>query len=136
MIIHFILTSITGHYISVQIGTEMGKMVSDALIKTADEPTRIYQNMENKSEEISKSWRTAQVLISLPARPLITPVLQDIRKQQMNKVIAKEKTFEQFRIQGLIIDFAVNLLNSFSLGLLIYVGLRFLYRSVVEDATK
>lgn len=134
-LIHFVLTSFIGHYISVQIGTEMGKVVSDGLIearlspgKSNNEATRIYQNMEDKSDEINKSWRTLQILISLPARPLITPILKDVRKQQMNKVIAKEKTFEQFRAQGLMIDYAVNLLNSLSLGLLIYVGLRFLYR--------
>ncbi len=132
-IIHFILTSVTAHYISVQIGTEMGKIVSDALNrnKTNEEPTRIYQDMENESDEISKSWRTPQILISLPALPFITPILKDIRKQEMNKVIVKEKTFEQFRTQGVMLDCAVNLLNSLSLGLVIYVGLRFLYRKQI-----
>lgn len=134
-LIHFVLTAFIGHYISVQVGTEMGKIVSDGLIesslnpgKSNDEATRIYQNMERKSDEISKSWRTPQLLISLPARPLIIPLLKDVRKQQMSKVITKEMTRDQFRTQGLMIDCAVNLLNSLLLGLLIYVGLRFLYR--------
>ncbi len=48
-LIHFVLTSFIGHYISVQIGTEMGKMVSDGLIestlnsaKSNGEASRIY----------------------------------------------------------------------------------------------
>jgi hypothetical protein len=61
-LIHFGLTSFIGHYISVQIGTEMGKIVSDSLIesslnpgKSNDEATKIYQNIENRSDEINKS---------------------------------------------------------------------------------
>ncbi len=136
-IIHFILTSVIGHYISVQIGTEMGKIVSAGLIessglntiKTNDETSRIDQNIENKSAEIGKRWRIPQLLISLPARPIINPILKDVRKQQMNRVIAKEMTGEQFRTQGLMIDYTANLFNSLLLGLIIYAGLRLIYRT-------
>lgn len=135
-IIHFILTSLIGHYISVQIGTEMGKIISDGLIESSDvnrdkaneEATRISQNMESKRDKFNKNWKTPQLIISFPVRPLITSILKDIRKQQVNKVIAKEMTREQFRTQGLVIDYAINLLNSLLLGLLIYIGLRFIYR--------
>jgi len=34
----------------------------------------------------------------------------------MDKVIAKEMTLEQFRVQGLIIDYTIILLNSLLLG--------------------
>jgi hypothetical protein len=136
-LIHFVLTSFSGHYISVQIGTQVGQVVSDGLIEASDnspdkaqeEATRIYQNMETKSDYINTSWKIHQLLISLPARSLITPLLKDIRKQQMNKVIAKEITHEQFRTHGLMLDFSVNFLNSLSLGLLVYVGLRLFYRT-------
>jgi hypothetical protein len=135
--IHFVLTSLIGHYIAVQIGAQAGKIVADGLIESSDkkldkakeETTRIYQNMKIKSDDISDSWRIPQLLISLPARPLITPLLKDMRKQQMNKVIAKEITAEQFRTQGLIIDYTVNFLNSLTLGFLAYVGLRLFYRN-------
>jgi hypothetical protein len=136
-LIHFVLTSFIGHYISVQIGTQEGQVVSGGLIEASDnspdkaqeEATRIYQNMETKSDYINTNWKIPQLLISLPARPLITPLLKDIRKQQMHKVIAKEITREQFRTHGLMLDYSVNFLNSLSLGLLVYVGLRLFYRN-------
>ena len=114
----------------------MGKIISDGLIESSDvnrdkaneEATRISQNMESKRDKFNKNWKTPQLIISFPVRPLITSILKDIRKQQVNKVIAKEMTREQFRTQGLVIDYAINLLNSLLLGLLIYIGLRFIYR--------
>ena len=135
-IIHFVLTSLISHYISVQIGTQIGKIVAGGLIEASDnnpdkakeEATRIYKNMETKSDDIKESWKIPQLLISLPARPLITPLMKDMRKQQMNKVIAKEMTREQFRTRGLMIDYTINFLNSLLLGFFVYVGLRFLYQ--------
>ena len=135
-IIHFVLTSLISHYISVQIGTQIGKIVAGGLIESSnnnpdnakEEATKIYKNIGTKSDDIKESWKIPQLLISLPARPLITALLKDMRKQQMNKVIAKEITREQFRTQGIMIDYTVNFLNSLSLGFLVYVGLRLLYR--------
>jgi len=135
-LIHFVLTSFISRYISVQLGTQTGQVVAGGLIdasdnssdKTQEEATKIYKNMEAKSNDINTNWQIPQLLISLPARPLVTPLLKDIRKRQINKVVAKEITLEEFRTNGLMIDHAVNLLNSLLLGLLIYVGLRFLYR--------
>lgn len=115
----------------------MGQIVAGGLMETSDNgrdraqeeaATTIYQNMKKQSADMSESWKIPQLLISLPARPLIATLLKDIRKQQMSKVIAKEMTPEQFRTQGFVIDNMVNLLNSLLLGLLIYVGLSFLYR--------
>jgi len=138
-LIHFVLTSFISRYISVQIGTQTGQVVAGGLIdasdnssdKTQEVAIKIYKNMEAKSNDINTNWQIPQLLISLPARPLVTPLLKDIRKQQINKVIAKKITLEEFRTHGLMIDHAVNLLNSLLLGLLIYVGLRFLYRKQI-----
>jgi len=135
-IIHFVLTSLIGHYIAVQVGAQAGKIIASGLIETSDknldktkeEATRIYQNIKNKSDDVSVSWRIPQLLISLPAKPLIIPLLKYMRKQQMNKAIAKEITPEQFRTHGVMIDYTVNFLNSLTLGLLAYVGLRLFYR--------
>jgi hypothetical protein len=104
-IIHFDLTSLIGHYIAIQVGAQMGRVVADGLIETSDknldkakeEATGIYQNMKTKSDDINESWKITQFLILLPAKPFITPFLKDMRKQQMNKVIAKEITHAQFR---------------------------------------
>jgi hypothetical protein len=115
----------------------MGMVVADGLIeandkypdKAKEEATRINQNMKTKTGVINESWKIPQLVISLPAKPLITPLLKDMRKQQMNKVIANEITREQFRTQGRMIDYTVNFLNSLSLGFLFYVGLRIFYRN-------
>ncbi|MGC1455436.1 MAG: hypothetical protein WA946_09655 [Nitrospirota bacterium] len=136
-IIHFVVTSLIGHYISVQVGTQMGIVVADSLIeanekfpdKAQEEAARINQNIKTKSDDINERWRIPQLVISLPAKPFITPLLKDMRKQQMNKVIANEITREQFRTQGRMIDSIINILNSLLLGLLVYVGLRFLHRN-------
>ncbi len=128
-IIHFTLTSLISHYISVQIGTQMGQVVAVGLIAADKEQKDTTRIMETKSRDINENWKIPQLLISLPARPLIAPILKDIRMQQMNRVIAKEITREQFRKQGLMLDYSVNFLNSLLLGLLVSVGLRLLYRN-------
>jgi len=57
-IIHFLLTSLLGHYIAVQIGTEMGQIVGGGIMAASDESkseeeiTRIYQDMKSKREDI------------------------------------------------------------------------------------
>lgn len=131
-IIHFILTSLIGYYIALQIGTQMGKIVAAGLIeaskknpdKAEEEANRIHQNMKTKSDDIRESWKIPHLLISLPAKPLITPLLKEMKENQMNKYIAKEFTRGQYRTQALMIEYTVNFLNSLSLGLLTYIMLR------------
>ena len=128
-IIHFVLTSLIGHYIAVQIGTQMGKIVADTLIEASDkskseeEASRIYQNMKSQSEDIRNKWKFPELLISLPAKPLINALLKEMRQNQMNKYIAKEITREQFQTRGLITDYTANFVNSLCLGLLLLIGL-------------
>jgi len=131
-IVHFILTSLIGNYIAVQIGTQMGKIVADRLIEASDknpakseeEATRIYQNMKSKSDSINESWEIPSLLISFPAKPLITPLLKEMKRNLMNKYITKEITRDQYQTKGLMIDYTVNFLNSLSLGLLVFIVLR------------
>lgn len=127
-IIHFILTSVIGHYI----GTQIGKIVADGLIEASDKnpdkaeegANRIYQNMKSKSDGILESWKIPRLLISLPVKPLMTPLLQEMRKNQINKVVVNEITKEQFRTRGIITAYTANFLNSLSFGLLVYIIIR------------
>ena len=131
-LIHFVLTSLIGYYIAVQIGTQMGKIVADGLIEASDkkpdkaeeEAIRIHENMKNKIDGINESWKIPNLLISLPAKPLITPLLKETKRNLMNKYITKEITRDQYRTKGLMIDYTINFLNSLSLGLLVLIVLR------------
>jgi hypothetical protein len=131
-IIHFLLTSLIGHYIAVQIGTQMGQVVAENLAdaskknpeESEEEASRIYQKMKSKSEDVPDSWKVTELLISLPAKPLMSPLLKEMRQNLINRLIAKAITREQFRIRGLIIDYTANFLNSLSFGLLVFIMLK------------
>lgn len=131
-LIHFVLTSVIGYYIAVQIGTQMGKIVADGLIEAGDknpakaeeEANRIYQDMKSKSDGIRESWKIPRLLILFPVKPLINPILSELRKNELNRVIAKDITKEQFHTRGIIIDYTANFLNSLFFGLLIFIILR------------
>jgi hypothetical protein len=135
-IVHFILTSAVSHYIAVQVGSQIGQIVAAGLIEAGEKKTgnaeeeakRIYQNMKAKSDEIKDRWKIPELLISLPAKPLMNPLLKDFRQIQINKLIAKEITRDQFRTQGLTIDYTANFLNSISFGFLVYIMLRIFNR--------
>lgn len=131
-IIHFILTSLGGYYIAVQVGTKMGKIVADGLMEATDknldkaeeEANRIHQNMKSKIDGINEDWKIPKLLVSLPAKPLINALLKELRQNQMNKYIAKEITRGQFRTRGLIADYTANFVNSLCLGFLLYIGMK------------
>lgn len=129
-IAHFIITSLIGHYMAVQIGTQIGQVVIGGLEATTDkskskeEATNIIQNMKDKSDQIKSKWETEELIISLPAKAGINYLLKDLRKERMRKALAKEITLEQFKTQALITDYTANFLNSLSLGLLVLIVLR------------
>src|SRR4030042_2691355 len=139
-IVHFFLTSLIGHYIAVQVGSQMGKVVAEGLMDASDnkanaEATTIYQDMKTKSEEINQAWKIPELLISLPAKPLINPLLKDIKQNQINKVISKEISRDQFHTQGLFIHYVANFLNSLFFGFLVYIMLRILKHYKREKIT-
>jgi hypothetical protein len=129
---HFILTSVIGHYIAVQVGSQIGRIVAEGLIEASEKKTenadeeakRIDQNMKAKSDEVKERWKIPELIISLPAKPLFNPFLKKINRDQINKVIAKEINRNQFRTQGFIIHYIANFLNSLSFGFLVYIMLR------------
>ena len=131
-ILHFIITSAVSHYISIQIGTQMGRVVAGGLIeayekgpqnpqKSEEEAKRIHQDMKNESEDIIEKWKIPLILISLPIKPLMGPFPKKIRGTRMHMVLAKEISKEQFYTCGIMIDYTANFVNSVALGLIIYV---------------
>jgi hypothetical protein len=140
-VIHFVLTSVIEYYIAVQIGTQMGQVVIGGLEAVTDkseskeEVTNIVDNMKGKSEEIKAKWTIEELIISMPAGPLMNPLLRDIRRNQFNKLITKEINRDQFVTQGLITDYTARLLNSILLGLLVYIALRIINRKITRGST-
>jgi hypothetical protein len=129
---HFILTSVISHYISIQIGTQMGQVVAEGLIeayetspqKSEEEAKRISQDMNNKRYDIIEKWKISLILISLPLKPLMNPFLKNIMDARIKMVLSKEISKEQFYKRGIMIDYAAKFVNSLSLGLLVYIILR------------
>lgn len=131
-IIHFILTSVIGHYIAVKTGTQIGQIVASGLVDTSpkspeaqgEEAAIIYQNMKKKRDDINEHWKIPSLLISLPAKPIMNSFLVELRRNQFNKVISKELTKKQFYTHGKMIEYTANFVNSLSLGLIVYLILR------------
>lgn len=131
-ILHFILTSVIGHYIANQIGTQMGQIVAGGLIEANESPQtseeeakRIYQNMKNKSNDIIESWKIPLILVSLPTKPIIYTLLKKFRRTWIyDPAISGDILREQFKKRAIIIDNIVNFINSLSLGLVVYLILR------------
>ena len=131
-ILHFILTSVVGYYIATQIGTSTGQVVAKGLIESTEnakspgrEVNEIYQDMKTKSDEIISSWKIPMLLISLPIKALIQPLLNRIRKAWIYEpILSKKISKEQLKIRGIIIENIANGLNSFTLGALIYLACR------------
>jgi len=139
-VVHFMLTSVIGHYIAVHIGTQMGQVVAAGLEAASENNNkenadRIYQNMKRQTDETKAKWQIPELLISLPAKPVINPLLKDIRQNQMNKVIKKEISRDQFRTQGLIIDYTARLLNSIALGFLVFIALKIINQKITKSST-
>ena len=135
-IIHFILTSVIGHYIAVQVGTQMGKIVADGLIeayekspqkssqKSEEEATLIYQNMKSKSDNILAKWKVPMFLLSFPSKPITYPLVRKISRAWIyNPTLSHEISREQLKTRGMILDNIDNGINSLSFGLLIYLAL-------------
>lgn len=135
-ILHFALTSIAWHYISDQIGPSLGRIVADKLIeanesrgvpgKNAD---RIYKDMKEEREKIISKWKIPMMLISLPLRPIIQPLINETDKVWLYEPgISKKISKEQLRRRGVIIEYIANGLNSLAFGVLIYFACLFVLK--------
>ena len=140
---HFILTSVVGHYIAVQLGTQVGHVVAEGLIgaygespqnlqKSEEEAKRISQDTKYKSEGIIENWKLPLFLISLPIKTLMNPFLKNLRDTRIKMVLSKDISKDQFYKRGIIIDYTANFINSLCVGFLVYVILRVLRHYIVK----
>ena len=137
-ILHFLFTSIVGHYIAVHIGSSTGQIVAEGLVEATtdspktsseDEAKRIYQKMQRKSIEVVSRWTIPLLLISLPIGPVIQPLLNKIRKAWMYEpVLSNAISNDQFKTRAMSFTYLVTGLNSFSFGTVIYLALRFFFK--------
>jgi hypothetical protein len=134
-LVHFLLTSIIGLYIAVQLGTQVGHVVAEGFVeaykkspqnlqKSEEEARRIDQSMKNKNENIIENWRVPLFLISLPTNPLMNPIRKNIYRTRFRMVVSKEISRKQFYIWGIVIDCIAKFVNSLSVGFLVYMILR------------
>ncbi|GAB4416837.1 MAG: hypothetical protein OHK0032_12860 [Thermodesulfovibrionales bacterium] len=129
-IVHFMVTSIAGHYIAVQVGSSTGAAVAKGLIEATEnqrssekEVSEIYRDMKNKRDEVISKWKIPTLMISLPLKPVIQPLLNKIRKAWLYEpVLSKKISKEQLKIRGLIIEYTANGLNSLAFGVLSYLA--------------
>lgn len=132
---HFLVTSVIGVYIALQIGTQMGHAVAEGFIeayekspqndqKSEEEAKKIYQETKNKSDGIIENWRFPLFLISLPIGPLTNPVHKNIWKALFRMSVSKEIPKKQFYVLTIMIDCIATFINSLSIGFLVYVILR------------
>ena len=131
-ILHFISMSIARHYIAIQIGSGTGVVVAKGLIEATEAPNAsedtqrgIYQSMKDRSDDVISRWRIPLQLTSLPMRPVIDPVLNNIRRSWISEpVVAKRISKEQFRQRMMVIEGIGSGLNSLTLGVIVYVAMK------------
>lgn len=130
-IIHFLITSVIAFYIGIQIGNQVGLITARGLQEASgktpynsnEDASNIYQKMIKESADVSESWKIPLFLISLPAKPIMNPILNTFGKRELNRVNLHEITEEQFRTRLIITHYTANFLNSLSFGLLVYIML-------------
>ena len=139
-LLHFVLTSMVGHYIAIRIGSSTGQIVAEGLIEATEslkpseeELKGIHQKMHTKVNEVISRWRIPLLLISLPTEPVIRPLLDKTRKTWMyDPVLSKKIPKDQFKTRAMILRYLVTGLNSLTLGTLIYFSLRLFFRKAAS----
>ena len=132
---HFIITSVAERYIAVQIGIPAGRAVAEGLIrgyerspqnlqKSEEEANRIFQGMKNETEGMIEKWKLPLLLMSLPIKTLVKPFLKNLSDDLFKEVLAKEISKDQFYKWGSLTAYIANFINSFCIGILVYVVLR------------
>ena len=131
-LMHFIVSSIYGHYIAEKVGAEMGHVVAQGLMKaytSSDSSTEtaadIYEGMKTQRNALYERWRIQFFILSLPSGPLMNPFWQSLRDKWIYSPLLSKEIFEdQSRTRGKIIDNLANMVNSISFGLIIYLLFR------------
>lgn len=128
VVVHFIATSIIGHYIAMEIGTKMGNVVASGLSQSYESTNssdtkaeNIHKEMQRKSEEIFAPWKTISIIISLPAKPLTNTFWRCVAKRWVwSPALQKEISREQMIFRAYTVDYLETGVNSISFGILLY----------------
>jgi len=131
-VLHFIASSIYGHYIAKQVGAEMGNVVAQGLSKTytsSDSSTEteadIHKEMKREKDQIYKRWKIHFFILSLPSGPVMNSLWQAVRKNWIYAPLhAKEISSDECIFRGKIIDNLAGTVNSLSFGILLYILFR------------
>ena len=97
-VVHFVASVITHDYISKQIGTQVGQIVAKGIVQSFDsekESDEIYNDMVDEPESVMSRWNKANVLVSLPAGPVLNPLFQKINEEYLYRALSGELTRDQ-----------------------------------------
>jgi hypothetical protein len=131
--IHFLASTITLNYLSKQVGTQPGQIVAKGIGRAFDgekETDEIHKDMMDEYESVMSRWNKANFLVSLPAGPVLKPLLEKIKenylyKPAMSRQITREQLLNRLAIIGKsyrgIISLAFGLFFFFVLKLLLYI---------------
>ena len=131
-VVHFVLTSIIGYYAAYRVGGGAGESIGRLLIDgyesrgTMPESTidQRYRDILNTTEATAAQWQLAFVLISLPVGFALEPLFKPISRGWFDQALANQLSLSQLRTRIYALGLFENLLNSISLGFLVYLGLR------------
>lgn len=129
-LIHFSASTITLNYLSKQVGTQAGQIVAKGIRRAFDgekETDEIYKDMMDESESVMSLWHKANFLVSLPAGPVLKPLLEKIKENYLYKpAMSKQITREQLLNRLTIIDKSYRGINSLAFGLFFFFVLKVL----------
>lgn len=129
-LIHFSASTITLNYLSKQVGTQAGQIVAKGVGRAFDgekETDEIYKDMMDESESVMSRWNKANFLVSLPAGPVLKPLLEKIKENYLYKPArSRQITREQLLNRLTIIGKSYRGINSLAFGLFFFFVLKVL----------
>ena len=133
---HFVLTSFIGYYVGYRVGGVAGEGIARLLIdgyeshgamseQTIDER---YRDIVNASQTSAAQLEPVLLLVSLPIKFALEPMLQPLSRSWNDQALANELSSAQWKLRMHALILFENLLNSVFLGFLVYCGLRIVRR--------
>lgn len=133
-LLHFVVSSVYGHYIAKQVGEELGNIVGHGLIESDTSSTSsdeaasdIYEGMEKRTDEVYKRWWPHLFIVSLPSGPLMKPLWHSVTMDWADTpLLSKQISVDTWRMRAKVVSTLERLTNSLSFGLILYVLFRIL----------
>ena len=127
---HFFITSAVGYVVGAYVGSQVGQVIAQGMIDLMERPrqdaesvvTETVHDMASASEAIAAPWKPVFVILSLPVKPLMKPISSHAWSSGLEALRAKDISRTYLRTELILVDLALNLVNSLVLGLLIFVA--------------